>query len=167
MVKYFSQQKNYKQSILNQIKTINFEIAGLDENRDHFTPNDLKQRASLLDKCENLETQYKSIIENYDEMDYYEIRNTKEITINEITNINKSALFEKYCQKVDGVRINHSDGSNRIKYCLECNIEKILDITESAYICQCCGDSELIIINFKLNKVQIFLNKFLLILLKN
>jgi predicted RNA-binding Zn-ribbon protein involved in translation (DUF1610 family) len=59
----------------------------------------------------------------------------------------KVTLFEKYCQRINGIRIYLDDGSNRIKYCLECNIEKILDMTESAYICPCCGDSETIIID--------------------
>jgi hypothetical protein len=58
---------------------------------------------------------------------------------------NKANLYEKYCQRVEGVRIVQDDGSNRIKYCLECNIEKILIVSESAYICSCCGDTEDII----------------------
>jgi len=74
----------------------------------------------------------------------------KEKTIinqNENKSVNRANLFEKYCQRVDGIRINHDDGSNRIKYCIECKIEKILDMTESAYICPCCGDSEMIILD--------------------
>jgi predicted RNA-binding Zn-ribbon protein involved in translation (DUF1610 family) len=179
MVKHFSQQKNDRQSIMTQIKTINMEIATLDERRDHFTPTDLKQRASLLDKREELEQLYKSVSENYDEMDYYdnagdlikdyyEMRDNKDVQVketknileflcnkkekqvipgNEPKNVNRANLFEKYCQRVDGIRINQDDGSNRIKYCQECHIEKILDMTESAYICPCCGDSEMIILD--------------------
>ena len=99
--------------------------------------------------------------------DYYEIRDTKEVKIKESKNIleflckkekqvdtlaevkviNRTNLFEKYCQRIEGIRINQDDGSNRIKYCLECNIEKILDMSESAYICPCCGDSEMIILD--------------------
>ena len=99
--------------------------------------------------------------------DYYEINNNKEHTKEskniieflslkdkknicsdtKISQVNKSKLFEKYCQRIDGVRIKHDDGTTRIKYCMDCNIEKILDMTESAYICQCCGDSEVIILD--------------------
>jgi predicted RNA-binding Zn-ribbon protein involved in translation (DUF1610 family) len=102
--------------------------------------------------------------------DYYEMRDKKEPVVKETKNImeflcnkkekqnvnalnnevivvNRAGLFEKYCQRVEGIRVNHDDGSNRIKYCLECNIEKILDLTESAYICPCCGDSEIIILD--------------------
>ena len=67
--------------------------------------------------------------------------------INNNNNNNKVSLLEKYCQIIDGLKISRDDGSNRIKYCLECNIEKILDISESAYVCQCCGDSEMIILD--------------------
>ena len=72
MVKHFSQQRNDKQSILSQIKAINLEIATLDERRDTFTPEDIKHRALLLDKKDELDFQYKSISSNFDEMDYYD-----------------------------------------------------------------------------------------------
>ena len=179
MVRHFSEQKNDKQFILTQIKAINLEIITLDERRDSFTQDDIKHRASLLDKRDNLDLQYKSINSNFDEMDYYdnagdlitnyyEMRDNKDVkvketknileflcnkkdkqvnNINELKNTNRANLFEKYCQRVDGIRINQDDGSNRIKYCMECHIEKILDMTESAYICPCCGDSEMIILD--------------------
>jgi predicted RNA-binding Zn-ribbon protein involved in translation (DUF1610 family) len=66
---------------------------------------------------------------------------------NETKPVNRAGLFEKYCQRVEGIRVVHDDGSNRIKYCEECNIERILDMSESAYICPCCGDSEMIILD--------------------
>jgi len=179
MVKYFSQMRNDKDDISQQIININQEINSMDERRDSFTLEDIKHRASLLDKKDLLEQQIKSISNNYDEMDYYdnagdlisdyyEMRDTKEVNVKESKNIleflftkkektiinqnenkpvNRANLFEKYCQRVDGIRINHDDGSNRIKYCVECKIEKILDMTESAYICPCCGDSEMIILD--------------------
>jgi hypothetical protein len=178
IVKQFNQTRNEKDEIENKIKIINIEIDKLDQHRNIFTIDDIKQRSLLLDKKEDLETTYNSILQNYKEMDYYdlagdliteyyEMRENKEIQIKETKNIleflcnkkdkqpninetkinNKAVLFEKYCQRVDGIRINHDDGSNRIKYCIECNIEKILDMAESAYICPCCGDSEMIILD--------------------
>ena len=179
MVKYFSQIRNDKDDISQQIININQEINSMDERRDSFILEDIKHRANLLDKKDLLELQIKSISNNYDEMDYYdnagdlisdyyEMRDTKEVHVKESRNIleflftkkektiinqdenkpvNRANLFEKYCQRVDGIRINHDDGSNRIKYCTECKIEKILDMTESAYICPCCGDSEMIILD--------------------
>ena len=102
------------------------------------------------------------LISNYYEMrdnEYNEPKETKNImeflckkdqqvnTINNIPSKSRAQLFEKYCQRVEGVRIIHDDGSNRIKYCIECKIEKILDMTESAYICPWCGDSETIILD--------------------
>jgi len=63
------------------------------------------------------------------------------------TDKNKTELFEKYCQITEGIRVNPDDGSKRIRICLECNIEKILNIAESSYICQECGDMETIILD--------------------
>lgn len=178
MVKQFSQRKNDKQTLIEELKSINHEIEMLDERRDNFTPDDIRHRATLLDKRDNLEFEYKSINYNYDEMDYYdnagdlitdyyEMRDNKETQNKETKNIleflcnksdkpistiknknnNRANLFEKYCQRVDGMRINQDDGSKRIKYCEECQIEKILDMSESAYICPWCGDSEMIILD--------------------
>jgi len=99
--------------------------------------------------------------------DYYEMRDNKESEPKETKNIleflckkdkiqtsqgeikpsNRANLFEKYCHRVEGIRVVQDDGSNRIKYCDECKIEKILDMAESAYICPCCGDSEMIILD--------------------
>jgi hypothetical protein len=175
MVKHFSEQKNDKTSIITQINNINLEIATIDERIDSFTQDDIKHKANLLDKRDNLNLQYNSINSNFDEMDYYDnagdiitnyyemrdnkcikvtetknilefLCNKKDKPVNDIKNTNRSNLFEKYCQRVDGIRIIKDDGSNRIKYCEECTIEKILDITESSYICPCCGDSEIVIL---------------------
>lgn len=179
MVKYFSEQKNDRQSLLNKIKQLDNEIQTLDERRESFNQDDIKNRSILLDRKDELEQQYNDI--NYEEMDYYDItgdlitdyyemRDNKDNQVKETKNIleflsikkdkpiqptqdtntksiNRANLFEKYCQRVDGIRVNHDDGSNRVKYCNDCSIEKILDMTESAYICPCCGDSEIIILD--------------------
>jgi predicted RNA-binding Zn-ribbon protein involved in translation (DUF1610 family) len=163
IVKYFISKKNNLNNLSLEINKLTDEIKDLD---------DIKYKTLLLDKKEDLELQYKNIISNYDEMnyydrvgdlitDYYDMRDNKDVEIKESKNIldflckkskplvsnNKVNLLEKYCQIVDGIRINRDDGTNRIKYCLECNIEKILDVSESAYICPCCGDSEVIILD--------------------
>ncbi len=125
---------------------------------------------------DELTIKYNTIISNYDEMDYYDntgdliteyynvrdnteapVRETKTIleflsqkqekVNNNDKNNNRAKLFEKYCHRVDGIRINKDDGSNRIKYCDECHIEKILDMVQSSYICPCCGDSETVILD--------------------
>ena len=178
MVKYFNDKKDENVDLINQINSINIEIKAMDERRDSFTLLDIKNRANLLDKKDNLEIKYNSIKSNFDEMDYYdnagdlisdyyEMRDKKEVVVketknimeflcnkkdkqninNEIKPVNRAGLFEKYCQRVEGIRVVHDDGSKRIKYCEECNIERILDMSESAYICPCCGDSEMIILD--------------------
>ena len=177
MVRQFNTTRNKKEELLDNIKTIEDELKILENKRDNFTIEDISMKATLLDKKEDLEKQYKTIISNYDEMDYYdnagdliadyyEIRDSDITTVKEsknileflctkkekdkdsnISTVNRANLFEKYCQRVDGIRINHDDGSNRIKYCDECTIEKILDTAESAYICPLCGNSEMIILD--------------------
>ena len=178
MVKYFNEKRNVKQDLIDQINAITVEIKAMDERRESFTQADIKNRASLLDKKEQLEHEFNTIKNNFDEMDYYdnagdiisdyyEMRDNKETQPKETKNIleflckkdkapitqgeakpaNRANLFEKYCQRVEGIRVVQDDGSNRIKYCEECKIEKILDMAESAYICPCCGDSEMIILD--------------------
>lgn len=174
MVQSFNNIKNNSNIILKEINDINLELSKLN-NKNNFTIDDSKYKAILLDKKDELENQYKNII--YNEMDYYDIagdlitdyyniRDNNKTEVKETKNIleflsikknknsnnintsnNRYNLLEKYLQRINGIRINHDDGSNRIKYCLDCFIEKILDITESAYICPCCGDSEMIIID--------------------
>ena len=181
MVKYFNDKKYENPDLINQINSIINEINAMDERRDSFTLLDIKNRANLLDKKDNLEIEYNSIKSNFDEMDYYdnagdlisdyyEMRDKKEPVVketknimeflcnkkekqnvnalnNEVATVNRAGLFEKYCQRVEGIRVVHDDGSKRIKYCEDCTIEKILDMSESAYICPCCGDSETIILD--------------------
>ena len=170
MIKLFNDTKNDKDQIKNEIEKINIELSMLKNDNISLT-----LRASLLDKKEELERLMNKIVSNRDEMDYYdnagdlitdyyemrehevetkekysilECLSKKKETQQEIINkINKTNLFEKYCHRIDGIRLIQDDGSNRIKYCNECEIEKILDIAESAYICPWCGDSEHIIID--------------------
>ena len=178
MVKQFNQIKLDKDNIIDEITIIDEELVILNNKKSNITNTDITQKATLLDKKDDLTRQLKMIDSNYEEMTYYDItgdiitnyydmRDSKEennkgtkniieflsikekpaINVNTANNVNRANLFEKYCQCVEGIRINHDDGSNRIKYCGECNIEKILDMSESAYICPLCGDSEVIILD--------------------
>ena len=160
MVSQLNQNKINQDIIIDKINEINININNC---------NNIDNKNSLLDKKEELEQTFMNLSSNYNEMDYYDIagdliyeyyesRNNNIIENKESKSIldflsnkkkpnNKSLLFEKYCQRINGVRINHDDGSNRIKYCIECNIEKILDMNVSAFVCQCCGDSESVILD--------------------
>ena len=91
----------------------------------------------LRDEKKNEYSETKNII------DYFNKKKTKK----DDNNISRTQLFDKYCQRVDGTRTIKDDGSNRIKYCNECNVEKILDAGESSYVCPICGDSEEIILD--------------------
>ena len=173
MVKQFATKKLELNNIKDDLDKINNELIELENNRIHFTPTLMKQRAELLDKKEDFELELNRLTSNYDEMDYYD--NVGDLIINyyntsdnvtdtrvsynildllsntaiqpESTNNSRAVLLEKYCQRIDGTRINHDDGSNRIKYCNECNIEKLLIISESSYICPCCGSVDVIILD--------------------
>ena len=72
MVKYFNDKKDENSDLINQINSIVNEINTMDERRDSFTLLDIKNRANLLDKKDNLEIEYNSIKSNFDEMDYYD-----------------------------------------------------------------------------------------------
>ena len=75
--------------------------------------------------------------------DYYKIRDNKEKDIKESKSIleylnrnskkeeknNRAKIFEKFCQRIDGVRVKIDDGSKRIKYSLRSFIVKKVRIT--------------------------------------
>jgi hypothetical protein len=173
IVKVFQNSKNNSSELYATSCSIQTELDNLNINRDNLSNEDLIKRVDLLNKKEDLENQIIEFENNYNEMDYYdrtgdlileyydsrdllekkkESRNildflgNKKIELSEKEN-NRAEIFEKYWQRIEGVRIKLDDGTKRIKYCNECNIEKILDYTISAYICTCCGDVEEIILD--------------------
>ncbi len=175
-IKEFETDKETLLSKEKELEIINLDIENLDKNRNKFTSVEQNKRALLLDKKDDLIKNIYLLKNNLVEMDYYDkigdvlldYYNTKnneddrvvtesknilnflckKTTINKpMQKINKSELFEKYCQITEGTRINIDDGTNRIKYCIECKIEKTLNLTESSYICSMCGDMEMIIMD--------------------
>jgi ssDNA-binding Zn-finger/Zn-ribbon topoisomerase 1 len=177
IIKNFSDDKLNINNLSNELEEINNNLSELDKNREKFTLDDLNMRAELLNKKDILELQKNNIQNNFNEMDYYdktgdliieyyELRDNKDQVVKETRNIleflgknkneiknknknelNRAELFNKYWQRIEGVRVNLDDGTKRIKYCNECNFEKILDYSVSAYLCPCCGDVEDIILD--------------------
>lgn len=157
-----------------RIDEIEQELDFLSKADTNFTDEELEFRAKILNELEELKEEVNSIQNNHSELDYYDktgeiicdyykIRdekvneysqtkniidyfNKKKSTENEDIN-SRTNLFNRYCQRVDGTRTVKDDGSNRIKYCPECKLEKILDAGESSYVCPFCGDSEEIILD--------------------
>lgn len=153
------------------LSKINDELFKIDKMRETNIFFDLDRRAELLNMKKKLEDDIDNMNDNMDEINYYDltgdllteyytIRNTPQTT--EIKNIleylkptsskkiqvnTKAILFDKFCQRIEGIRVNKDDGSNRIKYCTECNVEKTLVVEESSYICPECGDMEFVIID--------------------
>jgi hypothetical protein len=174
-IKEFEIEKDSFSLLENKLNEINNEIDEIDKNREKFTNIDQHKRAILLDTKDDIEKKLHLLKNNITEMDYYDktgdilinyynIKNVeddpiesknilsflckkKQVDEKPKNKVNKTDLFEKYCQITEGIRVNHDDGSKRIKYCLECKIEKILNIVESSYICPLCGDMEVIIID--------------------
>jgi len=154
-----------------KLNKINEELYRIDTVRDIMMTIDLEKRAELLNNKNKLEDEINTINNNMDEInyydltgdiisEYYEMRDNKSVV--EIKNIleylspinknknkinTKADLFEKFCKRVEGIRVNKDDGTNRIKYCTFCNIEKTLDQFDSSYICPECGDMEFVIID--------------------
>jgi hypothetical protein len=171
-VKQIETKKKSTDKIINSLNKINDELNKIDKMREELIIFDLEKRADLLNQKKKLEEELEYMNYNVDEINYYDltgdllteyytIRDTKQTT--EIKNIleylkpnsnlkkpignTKAVLFDKFCQRIEGIRVNKDIGSNRIKYCEECNVEKILVIEDSSYICPDCGDMEFIIID--------------------
>ena len=173
--KKIEQIENKKKSIdkLNQTLVIIIDdLFKIDKQREHNGMFDLEKRADLLNQKKKLEEEINHMNENMDEINYYDltgdllteyytIRDTKQTT--EIKNIleylkpnankvvktanTKAILFDKFCQRIEGTKVTKDDGTNRIKYCDKCNVEKTLVVEDSSYICPDCGDMEFVIID--------------------
>ena len=170
-LKIFKNEKNDLSDKIKKIDKLNQELNLISINKITYTDSELELRANILNEIETLENEVNIIKENKNEVNYYDktgdiIRDYYKLRDNDCNeyfetknifdffkkkkntdNNTRSNLFNKYCQRVDGVRIQKDDGTQRIKYCLECNIEKILDYGESSYICPICGDSEEVIVD--------------------
>jgi hypothetical protein len=173
-VNKLGKEKSSRTFIEKNIKKINQELEILDKNRLSFTPEDLHHRSNILNELDILKDKLKFIKNNHNEMDYYdrtgdiitdyynkinekdtnlasknilEYLGKKKTNTNKLNSNSKSKLYEKYCKRVNGTRIKKDDGSNRIKYCDYCKVEKSFDYKESSYICPCCGDMETVIID--------------------
>ena len=172
--KKIEQIDNKKKSIdkLNQtLVKINDDLFKIDKQRELNGVFDLEKRAELLNQKKKLEEEINHMNENMDEINYYDltgdllteyytIRDTKQTT--EIKNIleylkpntnkvvktnTKAVLFDKFCQRIEGTKVIKDDGTNRIKYCDKCNVEKTLVVEDSSYICPDCGDMEFVMID--------------------
>jgi hypothetical protein len=111
----------------------------------------------LYDKFTSEEIKYYSNVSDII-IDYYNIRDNtasnnteKDIMFffnqdNENNN-KKNSLLETYYKRIEGTAIHKDNGSNRIKYCQDCQIEKILDLSESCFICPICGLTEGVILD--------------------
>lgn len=140
------------------------------ENTDinKLTIDDINKKATYKNMIDDLKHNIEIIKLNNDEIDYYHDnldilddyyseninKNIKSDEINEIkdyndlfkkkhvvTNNDKSQLYETYMKRV--YKINEKKKINIIqKICPECNIEKIIHVSEGMIICKKCGHTE-------------------------
>jgi hypothetical protein len=171
-VKMMENKKHSINSINTSLNKINEELFKIDKMREKNIVYDLNKRAELLNSKKNLEEELENLSNNMDEINYYDMTGdllTEYYTIRETTthietknifeylkkpesakqlnSTTKAVLFDKYCQRIEGIRVNKDDGTNRIKYCADCDIEKTLVVEESSYICSQCGNMEFVIID--------------------
>ena len=158
--------------IKNSLKKTEDELNKLEKMRNDNILIDLDKRANLLNLKEKYLKEIQEIEDDTNEInyydltgdlinEYYELRKTNNDEKTESKNIleylnetqeipvktNRAELFNNYCKRIDGIRIEKDDGKNRIKYCIECKCEKTLDIESSSYICPQCGIMEFVIID--------------------
>ena len=171
-VKKINNNKNSLSILEDKLDKINKELEMLDEQRESNMIINLEHRANLLNEKQNIINDIKKIKENYEEINYYDLtgdllskyydardNNNKQHEAVNILNIlkggkkksehinTKSNLFENYCQRVEGIRVTKDDGSDRVKYCEDCGIEKTLEIEISSYVCTDCGLIEYVLID--------------------
>lgn len=171
-IKMIEKKRNSLDKLKNNLNKIIKELNDIDEIRNNTNRIDIDKRAELLVEQDRLLEEIRSIENNNEEInyydmagdileEYYEIKNkndeekkTKSIlqyltpkVENTQVKTTRASLFNQYCQRIEGIRIEQDDGKNRIKYCETCNIEKVLDINESSYICTSCGLMEYVLID--------------------
>ena len=170
----FKNEKDLLPEKILKVEKLEQELEIISREKNIYDDKELELRANILNELDLLKSEIESVKFNKNEIDYYdktgeiiceyykirdektnEFSETKNIidyfnnkkVINDTKNISRIHLFNEYCQRIDGTRTMKDDGSNRIKYCIECKIEKILDSGESSYVCPICGDSEEIILD--------------------
>ena len=174
-IKSFENKKCSLDKVVKTLKKVEKELALLKDKRNSNMLVDLEKRAELLNLQKKYSEEIEQIINNHEEInyydltgdlltDYYDLRKDNNDNTLESKNImeyltptlknntsndsmGRAELFDRFCQRVDGVRVNKHDGTNRIRYCEYCDIEKTLDLEESSYICPECGDLEFVIID--------------------
>tara|TARA_B110000977_G_C11053341_1_gene483137 strand:+ start:209 stop:1351 length:1143 start_codon:yes stop_codon:yes gene_type:complete len=136
---------------LNEKKKI---IKNIDEIEETLITTTSQNRMDYYNKAGDIIYNYYNYRDNNDDkkkigVSILDLLNKKNVVEENKSNdvLKKSKLFEDFCHRVEGIRIKEDDGKNRIVYCKQCKIEKTLDLYNSAYVCEICGDVETIILD--------------------
>ena len=152
-IKQIDNKKISLDKLISSLNKINDELYKIEKIRETNIIFDLDKRAELLIQKKRLDEEIENMNNNMDEINYYDltgdllteyytIRDKKQTTeiknileylkpnsnIKKINSNTKAILFDKFCQRIEGIRVNKDDGTNRIKYCDNCNVEKTLVI---------------------------------------
>lgn len=120
-----------------------------------LTVEELREKNDLSDKIKELIEEIDNIENNVDELDYFS--QTIDIIsdyykINDFTNSNKNLTKSSLCNMYDKV-VNKQfckKSAYKVIFCTTCNIEKLLSINDSAYVCPGCGQVDGV--NFEIEK---------------
>jgi len=172
MINKIGNEINSLEQLKNKLDKIKTDLNKIEEYKKKHIIFDIEKRAKLLNLKDKYTQEIINIENNESEINYYDLtgdllndyydlrknteNNNTSKNILEFLNSDKkindkqksrAELFNTFCKRIDGVRINKDDGKNRIKYCSVCNVEKFLDYSKSSYICPNCGLMEFIIID--------------------
>jgi hypothetical protein len=151
------------------LPSLKIKLDELENEYNNKTLYDLQYKSKIKDDISVLKQEIYNIENNIDELNYYTSifdilidyydesnNNNNNNMANNILDcfksdkqnnktINKASLFNNYKTIINGT-YNKNKDVNVIKYCNDCNIEKILNQSEGIYECIKCGESEIIIV---------------------
>jgi hypothetical protein len=156
-----------KRKLNNLIKELN-DINELPTT--NYTNEIIEKKAKLKTEIEDLTLEINKINNNFYELNYFDntidllleyynepnIQNNdkKVITMNclfnknlQLNNTDKSKLYDKYMKIVHNQDVKKHRIILNINICNNCNVEKIIHLTEGNMICPSCGESEFILLD--------------------
>lgn len=154
-LKILKDDNKYGKNKIKKISKLKTELKELELKIDNIKNNN--DELDYYDKAGDIICEYYDILNKnpsnnkehkYNSKSILHYLSTKNIKKSNVTKKNNRAyLLDRYYQRIEGCRVIQDDGKNRIKYCIDCNIEKNLIYNSSSYVCPQCGDVEEIILD--------------------
>lgn len=113
-------------------------------------PLDTLDKLNLLNKKNKTQKKVvkkKKNLNNNNQITIYDYFNIKKDDVDE-THKSRASLLDQYMSLINSEYVsNKSKDKTKIKFCKDCNVEKILILSDGIFACQLCGDSDFIIID--------------------